>query len=225
MAVPTPDMHRDPHAEVQNLFVALQTHSDVFGPDHPRTLAVVHSLAIALWQSGNIPGAIDLLAQAGDRLKPALGEAYPAGVEMLHTLGQIALEQGELEEAARIFREVFECDLRHAGPNDARSLEAKGDLAAVLFELGRNEEAETLEREACQSARQHLGLSHAVTTMLSWNRALSFERRGDLDSTRHLFINELSWLLREDPRSLEPSQNIIRNMLAERLHWNAAPAC
>jgi tetratricopeptide (TPR) repeat protein len=225
MAVLTPDRHADPHAEVQKLFGALQTHSEVFGPHHPRTLVVVHSLAIALWQSGNIPGAIDLLAQARDRLKPALGEAHPARIEMLHTLGQIALEQGQLEEAARIFREVFECDLRHAGPNDPRSLEAKGDLAAVLFELGQNEEAETLEQEACQSARQHLGLSHAVTTMLSWNRALSFERRGDLDSARHLFINELSWLLREDPDSLEPSQNIIRNMLAERLHWNAPPAC
>jgi tetratricopeptide (TPR) repeat protein len=225
MAAPTPYMQADPYAEVRELFAALQEHSDVFGPHHPRTLAVVHSLAIALWQSGNIPGAIDLLAQARDRVKPALGEAHPARIEILHTLGQIALEQGELEEAARIFREVFECDVRHAGPNDPRSLEAKGDLAAVLFELGQNEEAETLEREACQSARQHLGLSHAVTTMLSWNRALSFERRGDLDSARHLFINELSWLLREDPRSLDPSQNIIRNMLAERLRWNTAPAC
>lgn len=225
MAVLTADLPADPHGEVRMLFTALQTHSDVFGPLHPRTLAVVHSLAIALWKSGNIPGAVDLLGQARDRLKPALGEAHLARVEMLHTLGQIVSEQGQLEDAADIFREVLECDIRHAGPNDPKSLEAKGDLAAILFELGRNEKAETLEKEACQSARQHLGLSHAVTTILSWNRALSFERRGDLESARHLFINELSWLLRKDPRSLDSSQNIIRNMLAERLHWNAPPAC
>jgi tetratricopeptide (TPR) repeat protein len=225
MAVPTPDMHRDPHAEVRRLLAALQTHDDMFGPQHPRTLVIVHSLAIALWESGNIPGAIDLLMQARDRLKPTLGEAHPARVEMLHTLGQIAFEQGQLQEAADIFREVLECDIRRSGPNDPKSLEAKGDLAAVLFELGQHEEAETLEREACQSARLHLGLSHSVTTILSWNRALSFERRGDLDSARRLFIKELSWLLGEDPRSLEPGQNIIRNMLAERLRWNVAPAC
>jgi tetratricopeptide (TPR) repeat protein len=225
MAVPKPDMQADPHAEVRTLLAALQTHSDTFGPYDPRTLAIVHSLAIALWQSGNIPGAVDLLTQARDRLKTALGEAHPARVEMLHTLGQIVLEHGQVAEAADIFREVLECDIRHAGPNDARSLEAKGDLAAVLFELGHDVEAETLEREACLSARQHLGLSHAVTTILAWNRALSFERRGDLESARDLFVNDLSWLLREDPSSLEPGQNIIRNMLAERLRWNAARAC
>jgi tetratricopeptide (TPR) repeat protein len=217
-------MDRDPHTEVQELIAALQAHSDLFGSHHPRTLAIVHSLAIALWQSGNIPGAIDLLTQARDRLKSALGEGHPARVEMLHTLGQIISEQGQLEESVDIFREVLECDIRHAGPNDPKSLEAKGDLAAVLFELGQKEEAEMLEREACQSARQHLGLSHSVTTMLSWNRALSFERRGDLDSARYL-INELSWLLLEDPGNLDPGQNVIRKMLAERLHWNPAPAC
>jgi tetratricopeptide (TPR) repeat protein len=221
----TPSEQANPHSEVEKLFAALQRHSEVFGPHHPRTLEVVHSLAIALWQSGNIHGAVDLLHQALDRLNSSFGKEHAARVDVLHTLGQITLEQGQLEQAAAIFREVLECDIQRGGPNHPSSLEAKGDLAAVLFELGQNEEAESLETEACQSARQHLGLFHSVTTALSWNRALSFERRGDLDSARGLFIHELSWLLLEDPCGLDPGQNIIRTMLAERLHWNAAPAC
>jgi tetratricopeptide (TPR) repeat protein len=225
MPLLTPKEHANAHSEVRKLFAALQTHSEVFGPHHPRTLEVVHSLAIALSQSGNIHGAVDLLHQALDSLNSSLGKDHPARVDVLHTLGQITLEQGELEQAAAIFREALECDTRHAGPNHPSSLEAKGDLAAVLFELGQNDEAESLEIEACQSARQHLGLFHLVTTALSWNRALSFERRGDFESARGLFINELSWLLLEDAGGMDPGQNVIRAMLAERLHWDAAPAC
>ncbi len=33
---------------------------------------------------------------------------------------------------------------------------------------------------------------------------------------------ELAWLLAEDPSNLETNQNIVRTLLAERFHWDAA---
>jgi len=196
---------------IQTLLAALGTNNDRLGPDHPRTLAVVHELG--------------LLDRTLDRLTSSFGVDHPARVDLLHTLGEIMLGQGQLEQAEVIFREVLECDVRCAGPNHASSLEAKADLAAVLFELGHEAEADSLEREACDDARRHLGLGHSVTTFLVWNRALTFERRGDLASARMLFANELAWLLTQDPADLEPGQNSIRTMLAERLRWDTAPVC
>ena len=60
-----------------------------------------------------------------------------------------------------ILREVLECRVRYAGTNHPDSLAAKGDLAAVLFELGQDEEAGWLESDALESARTHLGKTHS----------------------------------------------------------------
>jgi hypothetical protein len=105
------------------------------------------------------------------------------------------------------------------------TLSAKGDLAAVLFELGHEEEAALMEREAFESARIHLGKTHSVTCVLAWNRALSYESCGEADSARRVFADELAWLLAEDPTDLEIDQNVVRAMLAERFDWDAARAC
>jgi len=164
------------------LLDALDSHTGLFGPDDPRSLRVVHKLAIALWSAGDLDQAVSLLDQALDRLTSSLGPDHP------------------------------------------NSLAAKGDLAAVLFEIGQDEKAGPLEREAFESARAKLGKAHSVTCVLAWNRALNYERRGDLDSARKVFVDELLWLLAEDPACLEEDQNIVRSMLAERLFLDGPPS-
>jgi hypothetical protein len=168
---------------VVSLIDQLGSHTGIFGPSHPQTLTVLHQLAIALWNAGDIGQAEDLLNQALDCLTSACGSDHPA------------------------------------------ALAVTGDLAAVLFELGQDEEAAAMEREAFESARTHLGQRHSVTTVLAWNRALSCEFSGQLDAARKIFADDLVWLLVADPASLESDQNTIRNMLAERFHWDAAQAC
>jgi hypothetical protein len=64
--------------------------------------------------------------------------------------------QRHLDGALVIRREVLEYCVRHSGPNHPSSLEAKGDLAAILYEFGQDEEAARLEREAFEGARAHL---------------------------------------------------------------------
>jgi hypothetical protein len=145
-------------------------------------------------------------------------------VDVRSTLGEILFEQLDLERAGAIHREVLEHRVRHTGANHALSLAAKADLATALFALGHDEEAAWLEREAFESAQTHLGKTHSVTCVLAWNRALNYERSGDVDSARRVFADELVWLLAEDPSSLETDQNIVRSMLAERLSWDCAKA-
>ena len=153
------------------------------------------------------------------------------GADHLDTLGiayQLAIalrEAGDPDGAAGMLHQALELLISTVGVNHPKSLAAKGDLAAVLFELGRDAEAGVLEREAFESAQAHLGKTHSVTNVLAWNRALNYERSGDLDSARNVFTQELSWLLVEDPSGLETDQNAIRGMLADRLNWDGAKAC
>jgi tetratricopeptide (TPR) repeat protein len=216
------DIHLD---EIPALVAALESSADRFGPYHPSTLSVVNDLAVAFWRAGEIDRAIGLLDRALDHLTSSLGLEHPMRVDALSTIGAILFEQRHLEQAGVVLREVLECRVRHSGADHANSLAAKGDLAAVLFELGEDEEAGSLEREAFESARTYLGKTHPVTCVLAWHRTLSFERCRDSDSARAVIVNELAWLLAEDPSSLEKDQNAIRTMLAERLNWNVANPC
>jgi tetratricopeptide (TPR) repeat protein len=223
MPVPGYEQRLAEPAEIEGLWATLESNAELFGPCHPETLAVAHSLATAFWCSGEIDRAIGLLDQALDRLT-SLDEDHPMRADILSTLGEIMFEQQHLEQAGEVRREVWECRVRHAGANHPDTLAAKGDLAAVLFVLGEVEEAARLEHEAFESARTHLDKSHPVMSALAWNRALSYERSGDPHSARAVIVSDLVWLLAEDPSCLEPDQSTIRTMLVERLNWDAAAA-
>ena len=152
----------------------------------------------------------------------------PDHLETLRVTHQLALalwRVGDLDGAAGTLHQALERFTSTVGVNHPKSLAAKGDLAAILFDLGRDAEAGLLEREAFESACTHLGKTHSVTNVLAWNRALNYERSGDLDSARNVFTQELSWLLVENPSGLEADQNAIRGMLADRLNWDGAKAC
>jgi hypothetical protein len=211
--------------EIRELVAALELSEDRLGPYHPGTLMVVNKLAIAFWRAGEIDRAIGLLEQALEHLTSSVGAEHPTRVDTLSVLGRIMFDQHHAEQAGVILREVLECRVRYSGTDHPDSLAAKGDLAAVLFELGQVEEAGWLENDAFQSAKTHLGKTHPVTSVLAWNRTLSYDRHSDSESARAVIVSELAWLLAEDPSSLEEDQNTIRTMLAERLNWNAANVC
>jgi len=153
------------------------------------------------------------------------GADHPETLGVAHQLALALWRVGDLDGAAGLLHQTLELLTSTVGGNHPKSLAAKGDLAAVLFDLGRDAEAGLLEREAFESARTHLGKTHSVTNVLAWNRALNYQRSGDLDSARSVFTQELSWLLVEDPSGLEADQNAIRGMLADRLNWDGAKAC
>jgi len=228
MSPPEYDLSPLDAAEIYELMAALISHTDLFGPDDPQTLSAANRLAIAFWRSGEIDQAIGLLDQAMDRAldRPSSrGLEHPIQIDLLSTMVKIMFEQHYFEQAGAIQREVLELHVRHSGADHPRSIEAKVDLAAILFELGQDKEAARHEEEAFESARKNLGKTHPVTGVLAWNRVVSYERRGDLESARNVIVNELAWLLTEDPACLEPELSAIRALLSKRLNWNAAAAC
>ena len=211
--------------QIYGFMAALDSYTDRFGPCHPQTVAMANKLAIAFWRAGEVCQAIALLDQVLRDLDTSPEPENPMRVDLLSTLAKIFFEQNHLEQACLIQCEVLEGHVRHSGIDHESSLEAKGDLAAILFGLGQNKAATALEEEALESARIHLGKTHSVTCVLAWNRALSYERNEDPDSAKKVLVSHLVWLLAEDPSRLDAAQNAVRSMLAERLNWDMARVC
>jgi len=211
-------------SEIYELMVEVESSTELNGPTHPQTVTAAKSLAIAFWQAGEIEQAIDLL----DRVLGRLGLSPPEQAmraDLLSTLAEIFFHQGHLDLAGDVQREVLELRLRELGPEDEKSLEAKGDLATVLFALGQDSEAVILEQEAYDAARFHLDKTHPVRCILAWNRARSQERRGDLEASIAILVNELVWLLGKEPSQLGGVENAIRILVSKRLGWDRPAVC
>jgi tetratricopeptide (TPR) repeat protein len=211
--------------ELEAHVAALRLCTEQLGPSDPRTLTAANRLAVAFWLAGYTHEAFSVLDQALDFVASTLGSDHPMRVDLLSTLGEILFEQRHVQEAEAVQREVLDHRIRHSGPNHSASLEAKGDLAAMLYDLGKDEDADRFEQEAFEAARTHLGQAHPVTCVLAWNRAMSCERCGDLDSARSIIVDELLWLLGAETSCLEPNQQMIRTFLERRLNWANATAC
>jgi tetratricopeptide (TPR) repeat protein len=222
---PATDARPGDSEELASRVALLELCTDMWGPCHQETFAAAHQLGIAFWEAGHGERAIGLLDQALDGLTSTLGREHPLRLGMLSTLGEILFDQRHLDQAGAVQREVLACCVERSGANHPTSLEAKGTLAAILFELGDAEEAGRLEQEAFEAAQQHLDKTHPVACVLAWNRAMSYEGSGDPDAARRLIVDQLVWLLAEDPEGLEDDARVIRAMLAERLDWNAPRAC
>ena len=212
-------------AMIQSLMATLHSYEDLFGPYHPQTFAVLTKLAVALWNAGQIRFATSMLERAIPDFTSTFGSDHPSRLEALTVLSGLLFEQCSFEEASAVQREIVNCRLRHEGPDDPNSMIAKADLAAILFELGDTGEANRLEQESFESARACLGAHHFVTTLIAWNRLHRHEQRGDLEVARNAMVNDLIWLLPEDPEQLDTCQNTIRKMLAKRLNWDMPAAC
>jgi hypothetical protein len=169
----------------------------------------------------DIAGLWDALEASTDRLGPRHAET----LAIAHALAISLWHVGDRENAATILKHAVACLTSSLGTNHPATLAAKGDFAAILIELGRDAEGSSLELEAFEKARVHLGKAHAITTVLAWNGALTCERAGDIDAAREIITRELIWLLTESPALLEEDQNKVRAMLAKRLKWDNARAC
>jgi hypothetical protein len=147
MLIPTPGEHERESTEIQVLLAALDSYSDRLEKHHPLVMDVVRRLAIAFWREGDVNRAIGLLDPAVDQLASLDGPDHDRmRADLLDIVWKIMFEQGHLEQASLILCEVLECRVRHNGALHPASLETQSDLASVLFELGREEEAESMDR-------------------------------------------------------------------------------
>jgi tetratricopeptide (TPR) repeat protein len=200
--------------DVLDLFEELDSCTARSGPNHPLTLAVASKLATALRRAGDLDQAAGLLEQVLESMASSGDDL--ASIDLLGTLGEIMMERGRWDEAAKVYRERLDVSIRCSGEFNAGSIAAKADLACALFELGADAQANALEEQALDAARLHLRSAHSVSCVLAWNRALRYESYGEHELARNLLISDLTWLLAVDGSFLTSDQLSIRAMLVDK---------
>lgn len=97
------------------------------------------------------------------------GDRHPQTLAAIHLLGNIRLEQGEYDEAARLQRRAHEQARAVLDEDDIRTSDYAVGLAEALDKLGQHERAVVLLRDALDKRRTLLGPDHDAT-LHSMNR-------------------------------------------------------
>jgi tetratricopeptide (TPR) repeat protein len=137
-----------------------QENREKLGLGHPETLRAAHEYAVQL---GEVPekvgDAIDLL----DWLV-AVRENDPENrLLTLNDLTRLHQDSGNLGVAEGRLREALAGWERLRGPDDVQTLKIASNLASVLLDLHRPEEAEGLMRDTVARATRSLGSAHPDT--------------------------------------------------------------
>jgi transcriptional regulator with XRE-family HTH domain/tetratricopeptide (TPR) repeat protein len=96
----------DPGAEAE-LRALVSINCEVRGPGHPRTLAVVQSLAEVLHDAGRLAEAEQLARQLVQDQSRVLGPAHPRTLISRHRLGLILLDRASTAEAEELLTSVL----------------------------------------------------------------------------------------------------------------------
>jgi tetratricopeptide (TPR) repeat protein len=96
-------------------------------------------------------------------LQESLGERHPTSVEAMRSLADLLQTQGNLFDAERLYRRVWEIRRERLGERDSMTIAAMLDVANVLESRGEYKEAEALTREGLDLYRKVLGEAHPKT--------------------------------------------------------------
>jgi len=102
----------------------------------------------------------------------------PQAMLAQHCLATVFHDQGKLDEAANLFREVLERRRNHPGANHLDTLTTMHRLATVLQEAGRAADAEELLLEVEAGATERLGPDHPGTLAVRHSLAYARQARG-----------------------------------------------
>lgn len=122
---------------------AWQGYEKEYGPDHPKTLAMLTSLAISCRNQGNYREAETYLEQAVPLLRQTLGSDHPETLRALMNLGICIDRQGHYRLAEAKYWEVLKGREAKLGLSHPYTLRTVERLAHMLWMQGQHAAAET----------------------------------------------------------------------------------
>jgi tetratricopeptide (TPR) repeat protein len=133
---------------------------DELGPHHAETLHALHRYAVAL---GEHPGRRDEAVELLGWLVDAGADAPENRLLALDDLTRLLQDGGNLALAEQRLREGLSGWERLRGRDDAKTLGTATNLAKVLLDLDRRDEAEPLMRDTVDRSARSLGTTHPDT--------------------------------------------------------------
>ncbi len=169
--------------------LALST--QLYGPDHPLTLASLNDFALLLEARGELKEAESLFRRALEVQERTLGPEHRDTLALLNNLAQLLQGQGQLAEAEPLFRRALEVQERTLGPEHPGTPVKLNNLASLLQARGKLREAEPLSRRALEVSKRILGPEHPYTLTMLNNLARLLHDRGELETAEPLLRRAL----------------------------------
>lgn len=224
--------HLDTLSALSNLATILQTQGDlvgarryaeqgldrmrrVLGEDHPVTLCTLGNLAAILQAQGDLDGARRYAQQVLSKRQRVLGEDHLHTLSSLNNLATILLAQGDLVGAQFYAQKALDTSRRVLGEGHPGTLTALNNLGQILQDQGDLVGARLRAQQALNMRRRVLGNRHPDTTISAWNLFQILREMGEHKPADRLLVNDLLWLLAEDPEQLGAAQREIAGMVRQ----------
>jgi tetratricopeptide (TPR) repeat protein len=185
---------------------------EVYGYDHPSTLATALSLAVDLRALGEVEQARQLAEDTLVRSRRVLGEDHPDTLTSANSLAVDLTALGLAEQARQLAEETLTRRRRTLGEDHPDTLIAAHNLAAAMRASGWVERARRLNEDTFSRRRRVLGEDHPDTLTSANSLAVDLTALGLVERARQLAADTLSRrqrVLGEDhPDTMRSTQNL-----------------
>ena len=216
-----------PAAAVQRYDALLPALRARHGPADLRVLTAEQNRGEALLQAGDVKGALAALQGMAATARANFGDTDLRTAHYGRPAAMVAYRLGDHRLAHDTMVPILNVLVAELGARHVVTLNARGDLAMILKELGRLDEAEALQRALLADARDALGERHVFTALTLGNLAHVLEGRQRFEEA--LLIGREALTLKTDLHGAtsEPavtqSHNIAR-YLQQLGRWREAEA-
>src|SRR5262249_14649794 len=124
------------------------------GEDHPLTLVIMNNLATFYWSTRKLERSIPLFEELLKRRQATLGPDHPSTLHTMANLGSNYATAGRLPEAIALLEQAWAKALKLPDPLVMILAWIPGTLGDAYERAGQFEKAESLYREALETARQ-----------------------------------------------------------------------
>lgn len=159
--------------------------------DAPTAAALHEAIGNAYSSLGLFAESEPQLQAAYDLWRGAAGAEHPDTLSSLAAIAWLKRQQGKLDEAVTLLRQVLDARRRVLGDDHIDTTRTMNDLAYVLEMLGQLDEAEALHRAALANSRRLLGEDALDTLTSMGNLASVLCTQGKLEEAGSLMRQRL----------------------------------
>ena len=171
------DLGLYPEARTQ-LEQAFEKYRQTLGPENPKTLKTMGSLARTAYLQGSYVQSGKLYSQSLDIQRRTLGPEHPDTLNSMHGLATVYYAQGKLAQAESLFSQTLAIRRRVLGSDHPDTLRSLNNLGIVYAVEGKNAQAEPLFSETLETRRRVLGPEHPETLIVMSNLANVYNGQG-----------------------------------------------
>jgi serine/threonine protein kinase/tetratricopeptide (TPR) repeat protein len=181
----------DPTAAIAQLERAWELRRDGYGPDHADTLEVMHDLAIACKEAGQIDRAESLLEQVWQERQSLLGTEHLDTLKTMNELADAYQGTGKLDQAVDLATRAVDGLSAQLGPNHADTLYATAHLSGIERSAGKFKQAVATAERAFDGLKSQHGDEHPITLGAMAQLGMAYRYDGQLDRAIPLITEAL----------------------------------